>query len=81
MREHVSGDGDGGVVVARVLDLHLALPPLLRVLQCNVEGKVCRCPRLCNLESAVVRGTTQETRPDIIIWTTYNDCFISDLNL
>ena len=31
--EHVSGDGDGGVVVARVLDLHRALPPLLGVLQ------------------------------------------------
>ena len=31
--EHVSWDGDGGVVVARVLHLHLALTPLLGVLQ------------------------------------------------
>ena len=33
VREHVSWDGDGGVVVPRVLDLHLALAPLLSVLK------------------------------------------------
>ena len=47
--EHVTGDGDGGVVVARVLYLHLALPPLLGVL--NKKGAESKIKLLYSVEN------------------------------